>query len=139
MMRRDIIADQSPTKTPGMLMGTPDYISPEQALGQPLDGRSDVYSLGITLFLLLTGSPPFKADSPIAMALLHVHEPSPLLSMFREDISPAIDFVVGKALAKWPDDRFQTAGDFSAAFARAISDPESIDGAYENIKPSHGI
>jgi serine/threonine protein kinase len=124
---------------PETLMGTPDYISPEQALGQSLDGRSDVYSLGITLFFLLSGSPPFKADSPIAMALLHVHEPAPLLSMFRDDISPAIDLVVSKALAKWPDDRFQTAGDFSAAFARAISDPESIDIAYEHIKTSRGI
>ena len=129
-------------QTPETLMGTPDYISPEQALGQPLDGRSDVYSLGVTLFFLLTGSPPFKADSSIAMALLHVHEPPPLLSLFRDDISPVVDRVVSKALAKWPENRFQTAGEFSATFARAISDPESIDEAefaYQNVKTPWGF
>ncbi|HLL79863.1 MAG TPA: serine/threonine-protein kinase, partial [Ktedonobacteraceae bacterium] len=65
------------------LMGTPDYISPEQALGDHLDGRSDVYSLAVSLFFLLTGCPPFKGATPIAMALMHVHEPPPLLSWSR--------------------------------------------------------
>src|SRR5947199_6644272 len=103
MMRRDIIADQSPTKTPGMLMGTPDYISPEQALGQPLDGRSDIYSLGITLFYLLTGRLPFVADSSIAVALLQVHGAPPALSLVRADITPYTDKVIQKALAKRPE------------------------------------
>src|SRR5438105_15798158 len=104
------------TKSSEMLMGTPDYISPEQALGQPLDGRSDIYSLGITLFYLLTGRLPFKGDSTIAVALLQIHEAPPLLGLLRADISPGIDNVVQKALAKRPEERFQTAGEFSAAF-----------------------
>ena len=108
-------------KSPEALMGTPDYISPEQALGQPLDGRSDIYSLGVTLFFLLAGSPPFKAESSIAMALLHVHELPPPLGLLRADITPDIDNVVGKALAKRPEERYQTAGEFRDAFAFAAS------------------
>ena len=112
---------QAIVKVPGMLMGTPDYISPEQALGQPLDGRSDVYSLGVTLFFLLAGRLPFKADSTIAVALLHVHEPPPALSLLRGDISPAADHVVQKALAKRPEARYRRAGELSADFTEAIA------------------
>lgn len=108
-------------KPPQVLMGTPVYISPEQALGQPLDGRSDIYSLGIMLFYLLTGRLPFKADSTIAVALLQIHEAPPLLGLLRADISPDIDNVVQKALAKRPEERFQTAGEFSTAFAQAVT------------------
>jgi serine/threonine protein kinase len=112
---------QPAAKVPGMLLGTPDYISPEQAMGKPLDGRSDIYSLGITLFTLLAGRPPFNADSTIAMALLHVHEPPPSLSLLRADISPTTDHVIQKALAKLPEARYQTAGALSAAFSEAIA------------------
>ncbi|MEO8972757.1 MAG: protein kinase [Ktedonobacteraceae bacterium] len=114
------------TKAPETLMGTPDYISPEQALALPLDGRSDIYSLGVTLFYLLAGRLPFKADSTIAVALLHVHEPPPLLSLLRADISPQIDAVIQKALAKKPEDRFQSVTEFSAAFDEAIATSEVI-------------
>lgn len=113
---------QPAAKVSGVLLGTPDYISPEQAMGKPLDGRSDIYSLGITLFFLLAGRPPFKADSTIAMALLHVHEPPPSLSSLRPDISPTIDHVIQKTLAKLPEARYQTAGALSAAFSEAIAD-----------------
>jgi serine/threonine protein kinase len=108
-------------KSPDALMGTPDYISPEQALGESLDGRSDIYSLGVTLFFLLTGRPPFQADSSITMALMHVHDKPPLLSDFRSDVTPQIDRVIAKALAKFPEDRYQTAGMFSVAFAEAVA------------------
>ncbi|MHB8599276.1 MAG: protein kinase domain-containing protein [Ktedonobacteraceae bacterium] len=114
------------TKVPETLMGTPDYISPEQALALPLDGRSDIYSLGVTLFYLLAGRLPFKADSTIAVALLHVHEPPPILGLLRADITPQIDAVVQKALAKKPEDRFQTATEFSAAFDAAIAASQFI-------------
>src|SRR6266566_7875382 len=107
-------------KSPDTLMGTPDYISPEQALGEPLDGRSDVYSLAVTLFFLLAGSPPFISESSIALALMHVHDTPPTLGTMRADITPQIDRVIAKALAKWPQDRYQTAGEFSAAFAEAV-------------------
>jgi serine/threonine protein kinase len=132
MQPEDATAQQS-MKSAETLMGTPDYISPEQALGEQLDGRSDVYSLGVTLFFFLIGSPPFKAESSIAMALMHVHETPPAPGTLRADVTPQIDKVVAKVLSKWPEERFQTAGEFSAAFTEAVADadqhalPESSD------------
>ena len=115
-----ISMSQTAGKASEVLMGTPDYISPEQALGEKLDGRSDVYSLGATLYYLLTGNPPFQSESPIALALMHVHETPTPLGLQRADITPQIDAVVAKALAKWPEERFQTAGDFSTNFEAAL-------------------
>ena len=109
------------TKSPETLMGTPDYISPEQATGQLVDGRSDVYSLAVTLFFLLAGRPPFQADSSLTMALMHAYEPPPPLSEFRDDSTPQVDRVIDKALEKEPGDRYQTAGQFSTAFAEAVA------------------
>ena len=103
------------------LMGTPDYISPEQAMGLAVDGRSDLYSLGITLFYLLTTQLPFKADSTIALALLHVHEKPLLPSRVRKDLPSSIDRVLAKALAKAPEDRYQSATALSEAFADAVA------------------
>jgi serine/threonine protein kinase len=119
--------DGHPLKSAEALMGTPDYLSPEQALGQALDSRSDIYSLAVTLFFLLAGSPPFRADSALALALLHVHEPPPLLGSIRADVTPQIDLVLGKALSKWPEQRYQTAGEFSDAFAEAVANANTID------------
>jgi serine/threonine protein kinase len=112
--------DTLPIPKTEALMGTPDYISPEQALGRTLDGRSDIYSLGITMFYLLAKRLPFLADSTLALALQHVHEAPPSLALIRADISPALDRVIHKALAKEPEKRFQTAGEFSIAFMRAV-------------------
>ncbi len=122
-------ARQVPAKNAEAMMGTPDYISPEQALGQAIDGRSDVYSLGVTLFYLLANRLPFIADTSIALALLHVHEPPPSLALIRADISPALDRVVHKALGKEPEKRFQTAGEFSAAFTQAVAISEKVQAA----------
>ena len=113
------------TKNNESLMGTPDYISPEQALGQTLDGRSDIYSLGVTLFYLLAKQLPFRADTTLALALMHIHEVPPSLCMVRADVSPALDRVVRKALAKNPEQRFQSASAFSAAFTQAIEHVQS--------------
>ena len=105
------------------LMGTPDYISPEQALGQDLDGRSDIYSLAILLFFLLAGELPFKADTSIALALMHVHDAPPSLCLWRADVSPVVDGVIHRALAKGKDERYQTPAAFSSAFAQALEIP----------------
>lgn len=109
------------TRSPDSAMGTPDYVSPEQALGQGLDGCSDIYSLGVTLFFLLAKKLPFKADTPIATALLQIHEPPPSLSLLRADVSPALDRVIQKALAKDPARRFPTAYAFHDAFVSALT------------------
>src|SRR5260221_8238135 len=123
--------DTHPLKSGEALMGTPDFLSPEQALGKALDSRSDIYSLAVTLFFLLPGSPPFQADSALALALLHVHEPPPLLGPIRADVTSQIDLVIGKALSKEPEQRYQTAGEFSDAFTEAVAD--TIDQiAYSN-------
>ncbi len=106
------------------LMGTPDYVSPEQALGEPLDGRTDIYSLGASLYALLTGDPPFQADTPIALTLMHVNEAPTPIGLFRADVTAQIDYVMSKALAKWPDERYQTAGSFAAAFREAVHEAE---------------
>jgi len=118
------------------LMGTPDYISPEQALGQDLNGGSDVYSLGILLFFLLAGQLPFKADSSIALALMHVHESPPSLCLWRADVSPLVDGVVHRALAKSYAERYPTAGAFSKAFAQALDIPFDSKGMKK--QSSHG-
>lgn len=137
---QDNAADPKTAKSPEALMGTPDYISPEQALGRQLDGRSDVYSLGITLFYLLTSQLPFRADTTIALALLHVHEPPPALSQRRSDVTPLIDRVLRKALAKKPEDRYQTAGQFSSAFTDAIEAAEqpTVEGRHLFVRPQRG-
>src|SRR5260221_995737 len=119
--------DTLPLKSGEALMGTPDFLSPEQALGKALDSRSDIYSLAVTLFFLLAGRPPFRADSALALALLHVHEPPPLLGTIRADVTPQIDLVIGKALSKKPEQRYQTAGEFSDAFAEAVANTNTID------------
>ncbi len=124
LIQPDTASAEQTMKSPETLMGTPDYISPEQALGEPLDGRSDIYSLAVTLFFLLAGSPPFKAESSIAMALMQVHETPPALGLMRVDITPQIDSVISKALSKSPEERYQTAGEFSAAFADAVANAE---------------
>jgi serine/threonine protein kinase len=122
-------------KPPETLMGTPDYISPEQAQAQPLDGRSDLYSLGVTLFYLLVGHVPFQADASVTVALMHVHEPPPAASLWRVDITPGIDAVLYKAMAKIPRDRYQSAGELSRAFAGAVETSAQSYGVNPGEKP----
>src|SRR5260370_7951602 len=103
LIQPDTASAEQTMKSPETLMGTPDYISPEQALGEPLDGRSDIYSLAVTLFFLLTGEPPFKSGSTIAMALMHVHEKPPLLGLQRPDVTPKINKFIAPSLSTWPE------------------------------------
>ncbi len=120
LLQNEVPKNDPDVDTADAVMGTPDYISPEQALGRALDGRSDVYSLGITIFFLLAKELPFRADTAIALALLHVHQPPPALSLIRADVTPSLDHVIHKALAKNPDERFQSAGAFQTAFSTAL-------------------
>ena len=106
------------TATGGML-GTPTHIAPEQARGGAGDARSDLYSLGAILFQMVTGRLPFDADTPLAMVLKHVTEPLPIPSALNPSVDPALERVILTALAKNPDDRFQT-GDELIAHLEAI-------------------
>jgi hypothetical protein len=107
----------APTLTQeGGVLGTPAYMSPEQARGHiTLDGRSDIYALGVILFEMLTGSQPFQADTPMAVALSHVLDPVPPVLRRRPDLPPEADSVIQKALAKDPNDRYPTATALAAA------------------------
>jgi eukaryotic-like serine/threonine-protein kinase len=105
----------------GSIMGTAQYLSPEQAQGHPVDARSDLYSIGVVLYELLTGAPPFDADSPVTIALKQVSE-DPLPPATRNPaVPPALDAVVMRALRKDPDERFQDADAFIAALERAMT------------------
>ncbi|HMH46554.1 MAG TPA: protein kinase, partial [Solirubrobacteraceae bacterium] len=85
---------------PGRVLGTTDYVSPEQALGQPVTGQSDVYSLGIVLYEMLTGEVPFRGETPVAVAMRHVREQVPDVQRLRPEVSAATASVVDRAVAK---------------------------------------
>ncbi|MFB6848205.1 protein kinase [Streptomyces sp. NPDC056373] len=93
----------------GMVVGTPQYLSPEQALGRGVDARSDLYSVGIMLFQLVTGRLPFEADSPLAIAYAHVQEEPPVPSSVNRSLPPAVDALIARALKKNPNERFPSA------------------------------
>ncbi|GIV85920.1 MAG: hypothetical protein KatS3mg052_2927 [Candidatus Roseilinea sp.] len=112
---------EAPTLTGSVVLGTPAYMSPEQALGRPLDERSDVYSLGAVLYEMLTGAPPYKGPTGISVAMKHVTEPVPDLRQHRPDLPDACIAVVEKAMAKEPGARFATAGEMATAFAEAVT------------------
>jgi serine/threonine-protein kinase len=99
----------------GSIMGTAQYLSPEQAQGQEVTARSDVYSIGVMLYELLTGQLPFNGDSAVSIALKHLSDPPPPMSRDGLRIEPNLEGVVLGALAKDPDARWQSAEDFSAA------------------------
>ena len=93
----------------GMVVGTPQYLSPEQALGRGVDARSDLYSVGIMLFQLTTGRLPFEADSPLAIAYAHVQEEPVAPSSINRSLPPAVDALIARALKKNPNERFPSA------------------------------
>jgi|GEM_PF-3196421 len=103
----------------GAVMGTPAYMSPEQCLGEELDGRSDIYSLGVVLFEMLCGVVPFNSPTATAVVMQHVQHAPPPLRVLNVSISPAVEAVVLRALAKRREERFQTAREFADALTAA--------------------
>lgn len=104
----------------GVLMGTPSYMAPEQGLRGQCDQRSDLYSLGILFYEMLTGYTPFDADTPLAILMKHLHDPLPLPRQVDPAIPAALERIVLKALAKDVDDRFQTAEEMTAALGMIV-------------------
>jgi len=104
------------------VIGTAQYLSPEQARGEPVDARSDVYSTGCLLYELITGNPPFVGDSPVAVAYQHVRENAPVPSSINPEVPRALDSIVMKALAKNPLNRYQSAGEMRSDLQRALAD-----------------
>ncbi len=113
-------ASASMTQT-AAVVGTAQYLSPEQARGETVDSRSDVYSTGCLLYELLTGRPPFLGDSPVAVAYQHVREPAQPPSDFDTEIPPEIDAIVMKSLAKRVEDRYQSAAAMRSDIDRYIA------------------
>ncbi|MGI8803122.1 MAG: extracellular solute-binding protein [Solirubrobacteraceae bacterium] len=105
----------------GVVVGTADYIAPEQANGDPVDGRSDIYSLGVVLFQLVTGAVPFPRQDhhEVAKLFAHIYDPPPLASKVEPSVPVELDQVIDRALAKAPADRFQSAGDLARAATAA--------------------
>lgn len=109
-----------PLTTLGHVVGTPDYIAPEQAMGYMVDARADIYSLGVVLFYMVTGRVPFVAPQPMTVAAKHVSEPPPSPRQFRRDLPAAAEAVILKAMAKDPAARYRSAGELSRAFRAAL-------------------
>ena len=102
----------------GSVMGTATYFSPEQASGAPVDGRSDVYSLGVVLYEMLVGRPPFIGDSPVSVSGQHVNDPVPPPSQFNREVPGDLEAIVMEALAKSPSQRYQSADELRADLLR---------------------
>jgi len=108
----------------GSIMGTPAYMSPEQGTGENLDGRSDIYSLGIIFYELVTGRVPFTAETPIAIIYKHLQDPLPLPRSLNPGLPEDAERVLLRALAKSREDRYQTADEFVRAVQRALPETE---------------
>jgi serine/threonine-protein kinase len=149
-------ADASQNLTGSALIGTPAYMSPEQCRGDPIDARSDQYSLAVVLFQITTGALPFEGDTPMAIALQHVNRPLPLPSKVNPNIPESIELVLIKGLAKDPALRYASIDELNQAFQKALilaADPRRRSAAdaktqsfdrnrtmamyrkYQNVKP----
>ncbi len=100
-------------KTNDKILGTPEYMSPEQVCNETLDGRSDVYALGVVIYCALAGEPPYRNESPLAIAVSHIKEAIPNIQDIRPDLEPSWDEVIRKAMAKERGDRYDTAGELA--------------------------
>lgn len=118
----------------GTLMGTLAYMSPEQCVGEDLDGRSDIYSLGIVLYQLSTGRLPFNIKSPTDAIMKHMQEEPPMPSSLRPGLPPEVERIIVRALAKKPDDRFRTAGQMAATLRSAAVSAVGQVSPFENAE-----
>ncbi len=127
----DSEASQANLTQAGLTMGTPRYMSPEQVQGKPVDVRSDLYSLGVSMYHLLSGRPPFEAEDPIALAVMHLHEtPTPLdRARGQDDLPEWLIAIVSRLMSKLPSDRYQSPSALADAL-RSKASVSSVSGAH---------
>jgi TolB-like protein/tRNA A-37 threonylcarbamoyl transferase component Bud32 len=130
-MRESYPDDEGTNLTGANIIGSPAYMSPEQSLGATLDPRSDIYSLGVVLYEMLSGSTPFGKGTPGALLTHQINTPPPRLTSIRPEIPGAIESVVMKALAKDREARFTSSTQFAQALRKALDDPEAFAAEYE--------
>jgi|GEM_PF-1534642 len=106
--------------SPGMVVGSVHYMSPEQAQGLPADGRSDIYSLGVVLFEVVAGRVPFEGETPVSVIVQHISSPVPAAHLLNPEVSPAVEAVLSTVLAKDAMRRYERAGDLARALAEAL-------------------
>jgi predicted Ser/Thr protein kinase len=114
----------------GTVMGTSEYISPEQARGEPVDFRSDIYSLGVILFELCTGDVPYPGENPVSVAMRHLHEPVPSVRARRRDVPSRLDAAIRRAMAKDPEERFGSMDELIAELEACL---RALGGGEETI------
>ncbi len=117
----------------GVGVGTPAYMAPEQGQGLKVNRRADIYSLGIILYEMVTGRVPFEAETPMAIVVKHITEPLPLPRKINPDLPESVERIIMKALAKNPDDRYETAGKMARALRKTVA---SLDTAVVEAMPS---
>jgi len=119
----------------GTIMGSSNYIAPEQARGEPVDEQSDVYSLGCVLYELLTGEVPFDGDNFVAVAMRHVNDPVPTVGEVRPDVPPHLDWAIRCAMAKGNNDRFASMSEFAAELEACYAELDGAEGATVVVPP----
>lgn len=127
-LARSIMADSGdvPLTMPGVVLGTPGYMAPEQIMGSgTLDARVDVYAMGVVLYEIITGEPPFRGKDPISVSMAHVNKPVPRATLKDPSLPGSIDMVVATAMTKAPKDRYSSIADFSRAVEEALRSYEA--------------
>ena len=128
------ITDSSKTKT-GMVLGTPSYMSPEQLAGKKVDGRSDLYSLGVTLFQMCCGQLPFVGESMAQLMYKIANEPAPEAQSINPSISAELNAVIARSMAKDPDQRFQRGSEMAAELRASLA---GVGGTLGGAKAADG-